>query len=170
MKRLLATVLAAVLAVAALAAAQAIPIPPEQKITAEGVGKLKVGMKHKRARELGLVGPIRQGCELGGPNTRSARLKPPLKGEVNYTQTKPRKVRDITIKGGAFARGVGIGDTIADIKDAYPKAKVDHSTDDTFLITLVKIPKDGGGKLRFGVSTKTDKITLIGVPYIAFCE
>ena len=79
-------------------------------------------------------------------------------------------MRDITIKGGAEARGVGIGDTIPDIKAAYPKAKVDHSTDDTFLITLVKIPKDGGGKLRFGVSTKTDKITLIGVPYIAFCE
>ena len=167
MKRLIAASLAAVLGVATLAAGQA--IPPE-KITSEGVGKLKLGMKHKRARELGLVGQIRQGCELGGPDTRGANLKPPLRGEVNYTRKKPRRVRDITIKGGAEARGVGIGDTIADIKAAYPKAKVDHSTDDTFLITLVKIPKDGGGKLRFGVSTKTDKITLIGVPYIAFCE
>ena len=152
----------------ALAAGQA--VPPETKITPEGVGKLKLGMKHKRARELGLVGRIRQGCELGGPNTRAANLKPPLRGSVNYTRKKPRRVRDITIKGGAEARGVGIGDTIPDIKDAYPKAKVDHSTDETFLITLVKIPKDGGGKLRFGVSTKTDKITSIGVPYIAFCE
>jgi hypothetical protein len=165
--RLLASLLAAVLGSGALAAAQA---GDPEKITAEGVGKLKVGMKHKRAHELGLVGRIRQGCELGGPDTRSAQLKPPLKGEVNYTRTKPRRVRDITIEGGAEARGVGIGDRIRDIKNAYPKAKVDHSTDDTFLITLVKIPKDGGGKLRFGVSTKTDKITLIGVPYIAFCE
>ena len=57
-----------------------------------------------------------------------------------------------------------------DIKDAFPKAKVDHSTDETFLLTLVKIPRDGGGKLRFGVSTKTDRVTQIGVPYIAFCE
>ena len=100
----------------------------------------------------------------------SARLKAPLKGSVNYTRNNPRKVRDITITGGAEARGVGIGDRIRDIKDAYPKAKVDHSTDETFELTLVKIPRDGGGKLRFGVSTKTDKITLIGVPYIAFCE
>ena len=140
------------------------------KVTPEGVGKLKLGMKHKRARELGLVGRIRQGCELGGPDTRAARLKPPLKGSVNYTRNNPRRVRDITITGGAEARGVGIGDRIRDIKDAYPKAKVDHSTDETFELTLVKIPRDGGGKLRFGVSTKTDKITLIGVPYIAFCE
>ena len=168
MKRLLAMAIATVLGVSALAAGQA--VPPDTNITPEGVGKLKLGMKHKRAHELGLVGPIRQGCELGGPETRGANLKPPLKGEVNYTRRKPRRVRDITIKGGATARGVGIGDTIADIKDAYPQAKVDHSTDETFLITLVKIPKDGGGKLRFGVSTKTDKITLIGVPYIAFCE
>ena len=34
----------------------------------------------------------------------------------------------------------------------------------------MKIPKDGGGNLHFGVSTKPNKITLIGVPYIAFCE
>ena len=167
MKRLIAGALATVLGASALAAAQA---GDPLKITPEGVGKLKVGMKHKRARELGLVGRIRQGCELGGPDTRAAQLKPPLKGSVNYTRKKPRRVRDITITGGAEARGVGIGERIRDIKDAYPSAKVNHATDETFGITLVKIPRDGGGPLRFGVSTKTDKITLIGVPYIAFCE
>ena len=167
MKRLVAIALAAALGVGALAAAQG---NDPLKVTPEGVGKLKLGMKHKRARELGLVGRIRHGCELGGPDTRAARLKSPLKGSVNYTRNNPRRVRDITITGGAEARGVGIGDRIPDIRDAYPKAKVDHSTDEVFELTLVKIPRDGGGKLRFGVSTKTDKITLIGVPYIAFCE
>ena len=116
------------------------------------------------------MGKIRRGCELGGPNTRSAPLRPPLEGQVNFTLKTPRRVTDITVRGGAKARGVGIGDTIADIKDAYPKAKVDHSTDRTFELTLVRVPKDGGGRLRFGVSTKTKKVTLIGVPFIAFCE
>jgi hypothetical protein len=167
MKRLVALVLAAALGVGALAAAQG---NDPLKVTPDGVGKLKLGMKHKRARELGLVGRMRGGCPLGGNDTRSARLKAPLKGSVNYTRKAPRRIRDITITGGAKARGVGIGDRIRDIKDAYPKAKVDHSTDETFELTLVKIPRDGGGKLRFGVSTKTNKITLIGVPYIAFCE
>ena len=167
MKRLLAAVLAFGVGIAAFAAAQS---DEPQKITRNGVGQLRLGMTHKEARDLGLVGRIRPGCELGGPDTRSARLKAPLEGTVNYTQTKPREVRDISIKGGAEARGVAIGDKIRDIKDAYPKAKVDHSTDETFELTLVKIPRDGGGKLRFGVSTKTHKITVIGVPYIAFCE
>ena len=167
MKRLLAAVLAFGIGIATFAAAQS---DEPQRITRNGVGELRIGMTKKQARDMGLVWRTRPGCELSGPGARSARLKVPLKGSVNYTKTKPREVRDITIKGGAEARGVGIGDRIRDIKDAYPKAKVDHSTDETFGITLVKIPRDGGGKLRFGVSTKTHKITLIGVPYIAFCE
>ena len=167
MTRLLATALTATIALAALAGAQG---NEPQKITREGVGKLRVGMTHEKARELGLVGRKRPGSELAGPDTRSARLKPPLEGSVNLTKSAPRKIRDITVKGGAEARGVGIGDRIRDIKDAYPKAKVDHSTDETFLLTLVRIPRDGGGKIVFGVSTETKRITLIGVPYIAFCE
>jgi len=160
-------VLGAVAAGGSLAVAQS---EDPEKITRKGVGELRLGMTHQEAHSMGLVGRKRPGCPLGGDDTRSARLKAPLEGSVNYTRRNPRKVRDITIKGGAEARGVGIGDRIRDIKDAYPKAKVDHSTDETFELTLVKIPRDGGGKLRFGVSTKTDKITLIGVPDIAFCE
>jgi hypothetical protein len=79
-------------------------------------------------------------------------------------------VTDVSVQGGAKARGVGIGDKISDIKAAFPKAKVDHSTDHTFEITLVRIPKNGGGKMQFGVSTKTKRVELVGVPFIAFCE
>ena len=167
MKRSLAAAVASGLAVTALATAQG---ADPQKITRDGVGELRLGMTHKKAHEMGLVGRKRPGCPLGGDDTRSARLKAPLEGSVNYTQGSPRRVRDITVQGGATARGVGIGDRIRDIKDAFPKANVDHSTDETFQLTLVKIPRDGGGKLQFGVSTQTKRITLIGVPYIAFCE
>jgi hypothetical protein len=139
-------------------------------ITKSGVGGVKIGSGYTKLRAKNLIGKIRPGCELGGPNTRSARLKSPLKGQVNFTQTSPRKVTDITVNGGATAKGVGIGATIADIQAAYPKAKVDHSTDDTFQVTLVRIPKSGGGRLMFGVDTATEKVTLIGIPFIAFCE
>jgi hypothetical protein len=140
------------------------------KITPTGVDGVKLGMNYRTLRRRNLIGHIRRGCELGGPNTRSANLKLPLRGTVNFTQTKPRLVTDITIRRGARARGVGRGDTIAEIKAAFPKAKVDHSTDEVFQLTLVKIPKNGGGPLRFAVSTITKRVTLIGVPFIAFCE
>jgi hypothetical protein len=113
---------------------------------------------------------MRGGCPLGGTDTRSARLKRPLRGSVDFTRRTPRKIRNITVRGGAKARGVGIGATIREIKRAFPKARVDHGTDETFGLTLVKVPRDGGGKLQFGVDTKTDKTTIIGVPFIAFCE
>ncbi len=141
------------------------------KIGPKGAGNVNIGNSYAVLRKRNAIGRIRHGCELGGPNTRSARLKSPLVGSVNFTLTTPRRVTDILITGGdATARGVGIGDTLADIQAAYPKAKVDHGTDEIFEFTLVKIPRSDGGKLQFAVSTKTDKITAIGVPFIATCE
>ena len=143
----------------------------DQKITAAGVGKVKVGKTFRSLRAAGLVGKLRPGCPLGGPQTRSARLKAPLKGSVDLTtRRRPRRVRSISITGGATARGVAIGGTIAQIKAAYPKAKVDHGTEDVFGITLVKIPKNGGGRISFAVDVDSKQITQIGVPFIPFCE
>ena len=141
-----------------------------KRITAAGVDGVKIGMTHKELRDKGLVGRIRRGCELGGPTTRSARLLPPLSGQVNYTLQKPRTVVDISVRGGGKARGVGIGAKIPAIKAAFPKARVDHSTDQVFGITLVRIPRNGGGRIQFAVDTGTDRTTVIGIPRIAFCE
>src|SRR3954447_1117512 len=161
---------AAIVALGAGAATAASVQSAAVKITPSGVGAVKIGKTYKTLHDAGLIGKIHHGCELGGANTRSANLKAPLKGQVNFTLHSPRKVTDITVRGGATARGVGIGAKIKAIKAAFPKAKVDHSTDDTFEITIVRIPKNGGGKLTFGVRTKSKRVTLIGVPFIAFCE
>ncbi len=158
-------------------AAAAIASPPTARdsaaavITPIRVDGVHLGDTHADLRSRGKVGPIGPGCELA-ENTRSAKLKPPLKGSVNYTQSNPRKVVDISITGGAKARGVGIGATIAAIKAKFPHAKVDHSTDQVFQLTRVLTPKRpiSGGRIIFGVSTQTHKTTIIGVPNIAFCE
>jgi hypothetical protein len=157
-------------AIGSVAAPAEIGPAAAKRITPSSVDGVKIGMTHQQLRQRGLVGKIRRGCELGGPDTRSARLLAPLRGQVNYTQRNPRKVTDITVRGGARARGVGIGAKIPAIKAAFPKAKVDHSTDRVFRLTLVRVPKNGGGKIMFGVSTRTKRTTLIGVPLIAFCE
>ena len=158
-------------ALAAALGAPAVAHAATPKITASGVGAVKLGATYASLRADKLVGKIRRGCELGGDQTRGAPLRAPLKGSVDFTLDDPRKVTNITIRGGAKARGVGVGGTIKQIRKAYPKAKVDHSTDDTFLFTLVRIPKKGpGDRLQFAVSTESNKITEIGVPYIATCE
>jgi hypothetical protein len=81
-----------------------------------------------------------------------------------------RKAKQISVVGGARARGVRIGDRIRDIRDAYPRATVDRSTEGTFGITLVRVPKRGGGRIQFAVPVDTGEIDLIAVPVVAFCE
>jgi hypothetical protein len=140
------------------------------KITRTGVDGVRLGATFKSLRAAGKVGRIGPGCELGGPNTRSAKLRSPLKGFVDFTLTTPRKVTTISITGGAKARGVGIGATIAQIKAAFPKAKVDHSGEAVFATTFVRIPRGGGGRMTFAVPTATGKTDIIGVPVVPLCE
>jgi hypothetical protein len=157
--------------VAAGAGAVAVAGGPVAKISPVRVDGVHLGDTHADLRARGKVGPIRPGCELGGPNTRSARLRSPLRGSVNYTLSSPRRVDSIAVRGGARAHGVGIGAKIPAIKARFPNATIDHSTDQVFQLTLVKTPKrPNGGQITFGVSTQTKRTTVIGVPFIAFCE
>ena len=166
-----AAVTAGVLAIGSSASPPQASGGPVAKISPTRVDGVHLGDTHTDLRARGKVGPIRPGCELGGPNTRSARLRAPLSGGVNYTLTSPRRVDSITVRGGARARGVGIGAKIPAIKARFPNATIDHSTDQVFQLTLVKTPKrPSGGQITFGVSTQTKRTTVIGVPFIAFCE
>lgn len=165
------TLLAAtVLLTLGLAAAAPATTGNAVRFTGKGAGDVRVGDTFRALRDARELGPLKPGCELGGPGVRSAKLKPPLRGFVDLTTTTPRRVRGITLAGGARARGVGIGSTIRQIRSAFPGAKVDHHSDDTLGVTLVKVPRRKGGRFHFGVSTRTHKTTVIGIPTIAFCE
>ena len=174
MRRTLALT-AALVTIGALAVAAAADTRPTariaaKRVTSKGVGEVKLGMTFREAREKRLVGRLRPGCEFGGPETRSARLRLPLRGFVDFTLTKPRKIDNIFITRGARARGVRIGDRIRDIKDAYPGAKVNKDTEEVFGIWLVRVPKRAGGRIMFSVPVATKRIDAIGVPFIPVCE
>ncbi len=158
-----------VVATAAAVAIAAAPAMPA-KITPKRVGDVKLGATHASLRKAGLVGRQRVGCELEGPGTRAAILRAPLRGVVELTHKNPRRVKSIIVTKNATARGLVIGDKRAAVKDAFPKAVFDDSVQATFGITLVRIPKSGGGRLQIALDAKTGKITEFGVPYIRFCE
>jgi hypothetical protein len=141
------------------------------KIGPNGVGAVKIGKSYTTLRRQKLIGKIKPGCELGGPNTRSAALRLPLRGFVDFTQKSPRRVTNVTVfRGATTARGVGIGSTIEEIQAAYPKAKVDRSTEEVFRATFVTVPKSDGGRFQFAVEVDSGKTTAIGIPYLAVCE
>jgi hypothetical protein len=164
---------AAVFGVAALAAGPVASAGQGQgapTVGPKGVGAVKIGASYTSLHKKGLIGKIRRGCELA-PGTRSAALKSPLRGSVDFTRKNPRKVTNITITRGALtARDIGIGSTLDEITAAYPDAKVDHSTEEVFHATFVTVPKSDGGKFQFAVEVDTGKTTAIGVPFIATCE
>jgi hypothetical protein len=165
-----ALVLAGALAIGASADTKPTARIAAKRITADGVGQVKLGMTFKEARAKRLIGKLRPGCELGGPETRSARLRSPLRGFVNFTLTTPREIDNILVTRGARARGVKVGDRIRDIKDAYPGAKVNKDTEETFGLWLVRVPRSAGGRITFSVPVATKRIDAIGVPFIPFCE
>src|SRR5256885_11337999 len=98
--------------------------PGAQPITRSGVGAVELGDTYKSLHRRDLVGKLRHGCELGGPNTRSARLRSPLEGSVDFTLKNPRRATGITVTEGGAANGVGIGDPVKGIKKAFHTAKV----------------------------------------------
>jgi hypothetical protein len=157
-------------AVALSFAAASSGAPAPAKITAAGAGGVKLGRTYTSLRVAGLLGKIGPGCELAGPHTRSAPLLLPLQGGADLSTPSPRKVIRVTVAGGGSARGVGVGDTQAAARAAFPKATLDHSGEKVFGVTIVRVPKGGGGRLEFAIGTKTKKVTLIGVPGIAFCD
>jgi hypothetical protein len=165
----IAVVLVAMVAAVVVSLAAASAATP-QKITAAGVGGVKLGRTYTSLRVAGLLGAIGPGCPLAGPHTRSAPLRLPLKGTVDLTTKTPRRVAVITVSGGATARGVGIGARRAAIEAAFPKTRLDHSSERVFGITVAHVPKGGGGPLEFAIARKTGRVTLIAVPRITFCD
>jgi hypothetical protein len=144
--------------------------PGGARITPAGVDGVKLGRTYTSLRRSGFLSKLVPGCELGGPQTRAATLRAPLQGSVELTLRSPSRVSTILVRGGATARGVGIGATSAAIREAFPRAKFDHRGDAVFGLTFVRVPKSGGGRLEFGVDTKTKKVTLIGIPRIPVCD
>jgi len=161
----------ALVASCVLSAALAVPAFAAQKVvTPRGVDGVTLGARFTTLHARGLVGPIGPGCEAAGPNARSASLRPPLQGSVDFTFTEPRRVKTITVRGGAAARGVHVGSTARALRRAFPSARFDHSTDAVFGATFVSVGRYGGGPIGFTVSTTTKRVQLIAVPGVAACE
>ncbi len=149
-----------------LAAAPGMPA----KVTPKRVGHVHLGDTWKALHDDDLVGARQTGCELQGPGRRAAVLRAPLRGAVELRKRKPYRVKSIIVTRRATARGLEIGDRRAAVKDAYPKAVFDESVQETFGITLVRVPRGGGGRLQIALDADSDRITEFGVPYIRFCE
>jgi hypothetical protein len=166
----IAALVAGGIAVAVSQSAGSAPYAPHPAITAQGVGPIKLGMPATTLQKRGYVGKLKTGCELAGPQSKAADVKI-FNGTVGFTMNKARKANNIAVNGeGPQARGVEVGDTLADIQKAFKTVKVDKSQEGTFGGDFVTIPKSAGGRIGFFIDLSTNTITTIGVPYVPVCE
>jgi hypothetical protein len=140
--------------------------PGAAKITGAGVDGVKVGASYTSLRNAHKLAKATRGCELAGPQARTAKLRAPLKGSVNLTISRPRKVDTIAVTGGARANGVGVGSTLAQVKAAFAHEKVRH----VLGITVVRVPKADGGPFELSLGSAGKHVDSIGIPHLAFCE
>jgi hypothetical protein len=136
------------------------------RITAAGVGDVRLGATFRALRRDGLVGRLRPGCELQGPDARAAALRGPVRGFVDFTETSPRRAASISVRGGATARGVGVGATRRAVRRAFPRVRFRQ----VLGFTIGRVPRGGGGRLEFALDRQTGRVVTIGVPFVAFCE
>ena len=148
------------------AAAATAAAPP--KIKPAGVGQVKLGMTFKQLRQKHLVGKLHKGnCDAAGPNAQPfAKLRSPLRGVADFTLSTPHKLTDISVRSGAAARGVKVGDSLAKVKARFPKRKIQHIIG----LIFVNVPNTKHIKEQFIVDPGTKKVTDIGVPFVAICE
>jgi hypothetical protein len=139
-------------------------------VSPRGVGPVQLGDTVRSLHRRHLIGRVRPGCELA-PEQRVARLRPPLNGFAVFSGPSPR-VRSIMIRGGAeTARGIGIGSTPSEARQAYPNADYDPpGTFEPFEAGFIWVNSGRSARMTFVVDADTQRISELNVPTPNFCE
>ena len=133
-------------------------------------GAVRLGMKAERLRELGLIGKLKPGCEFD-LGQKVAELRPPLEGFVIFSGGS-RRADSILVEGrGDTPRGVGIGDTAAEVREAYPNAEYDPpGSMEPFVEGFVWVNRMRNPRMTFLVDHRSRRVSAIALPSPSFCE
>jgi hypothetical protein len=171
-RRWLAVPVALAIAVALPAAVQGdaasqAPAPPI--VTPKGVDGLRLGATVKALHRQHLIKRLQPGCELD-PGQRVARLRPPLHGFAVFSRSN--RLFSLQITGGArTGKGIGIGSTPKEARQAYPKAEYDPpGTVSPFEQGFIWVNRIEHPKMTFVVDPETKLISEISVHAPNACE
>lgn len=139
-------------------------------LTPQGVGRLRLGAAVDDLQRLDLIERVRPGCELDA-GQRVADLRPPLSGLAVFSHPNT-KLSTIYIGDGAgSAEGIGIGDYLNAVLDAYPEARYTPPDPGApFPSGLVELIRGGEVALTFAIDPEALRVAQIGVPSIPTCD
>ncbi len=155
------------LALALPAAAQA----PPARVTADGVGDVRLGSTFRALRGQGLVGRLQLGCELSRPRPRIAMLRAPLRGSVTFTARRPHRASAIAVTAARPPTGSGSATALG---RSAARSRASGSTTRQTRRSGSRWPASpaarGRDRLQFAVDVETRRVNSMGVPAIPFCE
>jgi hypothetical protein len=138
-------------------------------VTPKGVGALRLGAPVSALRGKHLIGRLRPGCELD-PGQRVARLRAPLQGFAVFRRSNRLFSLQIT-NGAQTGRGIGIGSTPKEARQAYPKAEYDPpGTVPPFAQGFIWVNRVARPKMTFTVDPESQLIVEINVHAPNVCE
>lgn len=144
---------------------------PTSSIAKPGqVGDIHLGDTIASLSKRKLIGRLHPGCELD-PGQRTAHLRPPLKGWAFFFHGGKR-LSSLSIEAGAkTAKGIGVGSTVAEARDAYPKAEYDRpGSNEPFAEGFFWVNHASNPKMTFLIFPDTKQIAAIDLPSPNFCE
>jgi hypothetical protein len=139
-------------------------------VSPRGVGVLQLGTPAKELQQRHLIGGLSPGCELY-EGERGARLRPPLTGFAYFIDPGTRLSALVIRRGAETARHIGIGSTVDEARNAYPRAPYDPpGTFEPFAEGFLWVGGRAHPKMSFTIDPKSRVISEIYVGSVHFCE
>jgi hypothetical protein len=146
------------------------PAPTLQIVKPGQVGEIHLGDTIASLGSRKLIGGLKPGCELD-PGQRVAKLKPPLKGFAIFFH-HGKRLSSLAIEGGAETKkGIAVGSTAREARDAYPNAQFDPpGTSDPFVEGFLWVNRPSNPKMTFVIDAHSRRVESIDLPLPNFCE
>lgn len=142
-------------------------------LTERGVGGLRLGRSLAAIRRDRLIGPVSPGCELASPRPFGARIRAPLAGFATFDgRAATSRLVALSITGGArTSRGVTIGTSAANVRHAYPGARVENSgPPNPIQFNAIVVSRAGRDRIWFFLDRRGGRVRSIDLPSAQFCE
>ncbi len=144
------------------------------RLTADGIGPLRIGMTLEEAEATGLVGSFEPGCEVESPPPMSAPLRQ-VEGTVDVADGK---VRSITVRqSNEVATDPGLvepGDPVDEAVTAWEAAglavTVDKDQEDIYGVWFVQVRNGSDPAFEATANPALGTLDAISVPEVVLCE
>ena len=147
---------------------------PALRLTAEGIGPLRIGMTLEEAQATGFVGSFEPGCEVESPPPMTAQLRE-MDGTVDVAGGKVRSItvrqaNEVATDPGLVEPGDPVDQAVAAWEAAGLDVAVDKDQEDTYGVWFVQVRNGSEPAFEATANPALETLDTISVPEVVLCE